>query len=161
RLVSGLTGVAISVPVVAGFVLLGAAVLVGRSLLDVGRKLLETKPRARGPLKAAYERRPSPAVPPPGSYETTKGQDAVVPYARAKNSDRAFSSHPLRKEPLEVSLPQCGEIVVERLTGNRAMVIRGLSPEEVTCRFGDGRLEDRFTFELEPLLSLRDPRGGV
>ncbi|TMB23700.1 MAG: hypothetical protein E6J59_01370 [Deltaproteobacteria bacterium] len=53
RLVSGLTGVAISVPVVAGFVLLGAAVLVGRSLLDVGRKLLETKPRARGPLKAA------------------------------------------------------------------------------------------------------------
>ena len=53
RLVSQLTGVAISVPVVAGFVLLGAAVLVGRSLLDVGRKLLETKPRARGPLKAA------------------------------------------------------------------------------------------------------------
>jgi len=35
------------------FVLLGAAVLVGRSLLDVGRRLLETKPRARGPLKAA------------------------------------------------------------------------------------------------------------
>ena len=57
-------------------------------------------------------------------------------------------------------MPQCGEIVVERLTGNRAMVIRVLSPEEVTCRFGDGRLEDRFTFELEPLLSLRDPRGG-
>jgi len=53
RLVSGLTGVAISVPIVAGFVLLGAAVLVGRSLLDVGRKLLETKPRAREPLRAA------------------------------------------------------------------------------------------------------------
>ena len=53
RLVSQLTGVAISVPVVAGFVLLGAAVLVGRSLLDVGRRLLETKPRAREPLKAA------------------------------------------------------------------------------------------------------------
>src|SRR5207249_2638938 len=53
RLVSRLTGVAISVPVVAGFVLLGAAVLVGRSLLDVGRKLLETKPRAQEPLKAA------------------------------------------------------------------------------------------------------------
>jgi len=53
RLVSGLTGVAISVPVVAGFVLLGATVLVGRSLLDVGRKLLETKSRAREPLKAA------------------------------------------------------------------------------------------------------------
>ena len=53
RLVSQLTGVAISVPVVAGFVLLGAVVLVGGSLLDVGRKLLETKPRAREPLKAA------------------------------------------------------------------------------------------------------------
>ena len=53
RLVSGLTGVALSVPVVAGFVLLGAVVLVGRSLLDVGRKLLETKSRAREPLKAA------------------------------------------------------------------------------------------------------------
>ena len=53
RLVSGLTSVAISVPVVAGFVLLGATVLVGRSLLDVGRKLLETKSRAREPLKAA------------------------------------------------------------------------------------------------------------
>jgi len=61
---------------------------------------------------------------------------------------------------MEVSMPQRGEIMVERLTGNRAMVIRVLSPEEVTCRFGDGRLEDRFTFELEPLLSLRDPRGG-
>ncbi len=53
RLGSRLTAVAMSVPVVAGFVLLGAAVLVGRSLLDVGRKLLETKPRAREPLKAA------------------------------------------------------------------------------------------------------------
>ena len=53
RLVSQLAGVAISVPVVAGFVLLGATVLVGRSLLDVGRKLLETKPRAQEPLKAA------------------------------------------------------------------------------------------------------------
>ena len=53
RLVSQLTGVVISVPVVGGFVLLGAAVLVGGSLLDVGRKLLETKPRAREPLKAA------------------------------------------------------------------------------------------------------------
>jgi len=55
-------------------------------------------------------------------------------------------------------MPQRGEIVVERLTGNRAMVIDVVSPEEITCRFADGRLEDRFTFELEPLLSLRDPR---
>ena len=53
RLVSRLAGVAISVPVVAGFVLLGAAVLVGRSLLDVGRKLLEARPRAQEPRRAA------------------------------------------------------------------------------------------------------------
>jgi len=46
RLVSRLTGVAISVPVITGFVLLGAAVLVGRSLLNVGRKVLEARPRA-------------------------------------------------------------------------------------------------------------------
>src|SRR5439155_3893982 len=101
-----------------------------------------------------------PAVPPPATTVTTKGDDGVVCYARTKDSDRAFSSHPLFKEPMEVSMPQRGEIMVERLTGNRAMVIGVLSPEEVTCRFGDGRLEDRFTFELEPLLSLRDPRGG-
>ncbi len=53
RLVSRVAGVAISVPVVAGFVLLGAAVLVGRSLLDVGRKLLEARLRAQEPRKAA------------------------------------------------------------------------------------------------------------
>src|SRR3989442_1611148 len=54
---------------------------------------------------------------------------------------------------MEVSMPQRGEIVVERLTGNRAMVIHVVSPEEITCRFADGRLEDRFMFEVEPLLS--------
>ena len=53
RLVSRLAGVAISVPVVAGFVLLGAVVLVGRSLLDVGRKLLDARPGAQQPRKAA------------------------------------------------------------------------------------------------------------
>ena len=53
RLISRLAAVAISVPAVAGFVLLGAAVLVGRSLLDVGRKLLEARPRAQEPRKAA------------------------------------------------------------------------------------------------------------
>ena len=45
---------------------------------------------------------------------------------------------------------QRGDIVVERLTGKRAIVIKVESPDEVTCRFGDGRLEDRFVFELEP-----------
>ena len=55
-------------------------------------------------------------------------------------------------------MPQCGEIVIERLTGNRAMVIEVVSPEEITCHFADGRLEDRFTFEVEPLLS---PFGAV
>ena len=49
---------------------------------------------------------------------------------------------------------QRGDIVVERLTGKRAMVIQVASAEEVTCRFGDGRLEDRYTFELEPVLPI-------
>ncbi len=53
RLVTRLAGVAISVPVVAGFVLLGVAVLVGRSLIDVGRKLLEARPGPEQPRKAA------------------------------------------------------------------------------------------------------------
>jgi hypothetical protein len=42
-----------------------------------------------------------------------------------------------------------GDIVVERLTGKRAMVIHVGSADEVTCRFSDGRLEERFTFELD------------
>jgi hypothetical protein len=51
-------------------------------------------------------------------------------------------------------MPKRGEIVVERLTGRRAIVIHVTGPEEVTCRFADGRLEDRFVFELESLPSL-------
>ena len=47
-------------------------------------------------------------------------------------------------------MPQRGDIVVERLTGKRAIVIHIQAADEVTCRFADGRLEDRFTFELEP-----------
>ncbi len=47
-------------------------------------------------------------------------------------------------------LLQRGDIAVERLTGRRTMVIQVTGPEEVTCRFGDGRLEDRFVFELSP-----------
>ena len=42
-----------------------------------------------------------------------------------------------------------GDIVVERLTGRRAIVIQAEGPEEVRCRFGDGRLDERYTFELE------------
>jgi len=53
-------------------------------------------------------------------------------------------------------MPQPGDIVAERLTGNRAIVIRVVSPEEMICRFGDGRFEERFTFELE-----RPPRSSV
>jgi hypothetical protein len=45
---------------------------------------------------------------------------------------------------------QRGDIVVERLTGRRAMVINVANGEELTCRFPDGRLEDRFSFEVEP-----------
>ena len=62
RLVSRLAGVAISVPVVAGFVLLGAAVLVGRSLLDVGRKLLEARSGAQEPRKARREAGAAPPI---------------------------------------------------------------------------------------------------
>ena len=43
-----------------------------------------------------------------------------------------------------------GDIAIERLTGRRTMVIHVTSPDEVTCRFDDGRLEDRFLFELDP-----------
>ena len=53
RLGSRLTAVALSAPVIAGFVLLGAAVLVGRSLLNVGRRVLEARPRAQEPRRAA------------------------------------------------------------------------------------------------------------
>lgn len=55
-------------------------------------------------------------------------------------------------------MPQRGDTVVERLTGKRAIVIRVTSAEEVTCRFVDGRLSDRFTFEREPPLS---PLGSL
>ncbi len=48
---------------------------------------------------------------------------------------------------------QRGDIIVERLTGRRAIVIQ-VSGEEIRCRFPDGRLEDRFTFEVEPALGL-------
>jgi hypothetical protein len=50
-------------------------------------------------------------------------------------------------------MPQPGDIVVERLTGRRAMVIQA-TDRELTCRFADGRLEDRFVFEVEPPPSL-------
>ena len=59
-------------------------------------------------------------------------------------------------------MPQRGEIVVERLTGHKVIVIHVDSPEEVTCRFADGRLEDRFVFELEPVGSgLLSPLFGL
>ena len=50
-------------------------------------------------------------------------------------------------------MAQPGDIVVERLTGHRVIVIRVAGPEEFTCRFADGRLEERFAFELEAPLS--------
>lgn len=50
-------------------------------------------------------------------------------------------------------MPQRGEILVERLTGKRAIVI-SVSGEELTCRFSDGRLEERFDFELDPVLPI-------
>jgi len=57
---------------------------------------------------------------------------------------------PSRQRMEATAMPERGEMVVERLTGNRAIVIRVEGQEEVTCRFCDGRLEYRYTFELEP-----------
>lgn len=50
-------------------------------------------------------------------------------------------------------MPKRGDIVIERLTGKRAIVIRS-EGEEVTCRFADGRLDERFVFELEATVPL-------
>jgi hypothetical protein len=41
-----------------------------------------------------------------------------------------------------------GDIVVERLTGKRLIVIN-VAGDEITCRFEDGRKEERFAFELD------------
>jgi len=50
-----------------------------------------------------------------------------------------------------------GDIVVERLTGTRVIVISATpAADDVTVRFPDGRLEDRYTFELEPPQTLLD-----
>jgi hypothetical protein len=43
-----------------------------------------------------------------------------------------------------------GDILIERLTGRKVMVIDVPGPDAVTCRFSDGRLEERFTFEIDP-----------
>ena len=44
---------------------------------------------------------------------------------------------------------QRGDIVVERLTGRRAIVIDVPGDDRVVCRYADGRSEDRFNFEVE------------
>jgi hypothetical protein len=48
-----------------------------------------------------------------------------------------------------------GEIVVERLTGTRVIIINATA-DELTVRFPDGRLEDRFAFEVEHPPTLLD-----
>lgn len=45
-------------------------------------------------------------------------------------------------------MPQPGDIVVERLTGRRAIVIEA-NDLQIRCRFADGRLDDRYPFEVE------------
>jgi hypothetical protein len=55
---------------------------------------------------------------------------------------------------MEATMLQRGDIVVERLTGKRAIVIQLAGPDQVTCRFEDGRPDDRYTFELEPAPTL-------
>ena len=48
-----------------------------------------------------------------------------------------------------------GEIVVERLTGTRVIIINATA-DELTVRFPDGRLEDRYAFEVEHPPTLLD-----
>jgi len=50
-------------------------------------------------------------------------------------------------------MPQRGEIVVERLTGKRLIVIK-VAGDVVECRFDDGRKEERFVFELDSMTSV-------
>jgi hypothetical protein len=45
-------------------------------------------------------------------------------------------------------MPQPGDIVIERLTGKRLIVIK-MKGDEIECRFDNGRTEDRYAFELE------------
>jgi len=49
--------------------------------------------------------------------------------------------------------PQRGDIVLERLTGKRVIVIK-VAGDEIMCRFDDGRKEERFAFELESPVSV-------
>lgn len=49
---------------------------------------------------------------------------------------------------------QRGDIVVERLTGRRAIVIEVPGDDRVVCRYADGRCEDRFNFEIDMPASL-------
>ena len=48
RLIPRLAGAIVAVPMVAGFIALGAAVLIGRSLLDVAGKTWSRLPSLRG-----------------------------------------------------------------------------------------------------------------
>jgi len=55
-----------------------------------------------------------------------------------------------------------GDIVVERLTGTRVIVISARpAADDVTVRFPDGRLEDRYTFELEQPQTIFDVLLGL
>ena len=55
-----------------------------------------------------------------------------------------------------------GDIVVERLTGTRVIVINAVpTSEELTVRFPDGRLEDRYAFELEQPQTVGDVLRGL
>jgi len=56
---------------------------------------------------------------------------------------------------------QRGDIVVERLTGKRAIVIEVPGEERVVCRYADGRSEDRFTFEVDVPPSFLDWLVGL
>ena len=48
RLISRLAGAVVAVPVITGYVALGAAVVIGRSLLDTARQTWKWPPSLRG-----------------------------------------------------------------------------------------------------------------
>src|SRR5438094_4654647 len=84
RLVAQLAGVAMSVPVVAGFVLLGGCRarrwVAPRRRAQAARNEVESTRAAQSCIGEAAV----PAVPPPATTVTTKGDDAVIYYARTK-----------------------------------------------------------------------------
>ena len=61
RLISRLVGAVVAVPVITGYVTLGAAVTIGRSLLDTARETWKRLPSLRGSQRYPEPRAPKAA----------------------------------------------------------------------------------------------------